>query len=558
MNDSIGEHLTSWFELSASAIVILQDSKVVELNRAAKNMFAKQLSPSQTIDSLFPDFSASISGLQTLKSSKGVAYRAEMIRQGDSRSALLIIEPLQETNFESLAEYLDQLHIVNKGLAECSNAKAVYRYAVEASRKFLGIDRMGILLIDHSRNEFTGTYGTNEEGEVVPEFDYRAPIPDSPWAAETLTRKDSVAVWEDMPLLYKGKKIGLGWNAMAALWDGDMAIGWIACDNLLNQQPMTPALREAVRSFASLLAQAIVRKRAEEELTKLNESLERLVNERTQSLERKVIELHKTQRKLTEAEKRAALATLVVGVAHEINTPLGAVVSNIGSLQEVSADLLEILQEYREALEFLPTDKQRPIAQKESLFDLDSLIDDFPILVEDIRTSLKRMKAVTHDLQGFSSSELTTESCDFSTAFKHVQKQLIEKGLKIEIDNRVNKLELGLDSKRLEQVLLQLLSNAEKAMIDNGNENESVVVTATKDSEGFVCLQIIDYGIGMSSDVLHRATDPFYSTRKEGLGTGLGLSVVESIVNSVEGRLELDSTVGTGTRVSILLPGKFC
>ncbi|WP_119395207.1 sensor histidine kinase [Salinibius halmophilus] len=546
-----------WYEQSATPILALEDGIITAMNNAAADQFSDCLAVGQAVTSLLPKFSPSITGLQLLKTEKNQDFMAEVIRHGDDQMALLILRPAEETDFKELSDRLAKLHLINKGLAECQTAKEVYRYAIDSSREYLGIDRMGLLLIDEGKNEFTGTYGTNEQGETVSEFDYREPIPDSPWVAETLARKDSVAVWENMPLLHFGKQVGLGWNAMAALWDGDKAIGWIACDNLLNRRPMTPALRETIRFFASLLAQAIIRKQAEEDIKKLNESLEDLVKERTQKLESKIDELERTQQKLSDAEKRAALATLVVGVAHEVNTPLGAVVSNISSLQESSADILEILQEYREAAEFLPAERKLAINSKEQEFAVDEIIEDFPILVSEVKRSLSRIQAITRDLQGFSDTESVAGRSNFDQALSNALKALEKRDFHTRVINDVPQVQFNLESNRLEQILIQLLSNAERA-IDEASRGDAgeICLMLAEEGSGMVSLIVADNGIGMSQEVAKRALDPFFTTRQEGSGTGLGLSVVASLVNAAEGTIEIKSAPAAGTEIIINIPGR--
>lgn len=557
MSFVVDQLIRIWYEQSSNPILALEDGIITAMNQAAREQLADCLAEGQQVTDLLPKFSPAITGYQVLKSEQGFDYQAEVIRHGDDQMALLILKAAEETDFKELSDRLAKLHVINKGLSECQTAKDVYRYAVDSAREYLGIDRIGLLLIDHETNEFTGTYGTDENGQTAPEFDYREPIPDSPWVAETLARKDSVAVWENMPLLHFGKQVGLGWNAMAALWDGDKAIGWIACDNLLNRRPMTSALRETIRFFASLLGQAIVRKQAEEDLKRLNEGLEDQVKERTQKLESKIDELEKTQQKLSDAEKRAALATLVVGVAHEVNTPLGAVVSNIASLQESSADILEVLQEYREAAEFLPVERKGAITQKEQEFAVDDIIEDFPILVAEVKQSLSRIQAITRDLQGFSDSESVVGKSNFDQALTNALKALEKREFHTRVINDVPAVQFNLESNRLEQILIQLLSNAERA-IDEASRGEAgeISLMLSDEGKGLVSLIVADNGIGMSQEVVKRALDPFFTTRKEGSGTGLGLSVVASLVNAAEGTIDISSAPAAGTEITISIPGR--
>lgn len=553
------EQLTQlWFEQTDSAILVLQDALVDAMNPAAQALFASTEVIGQRVDRVLPGFSPSITGQQQIRGLNDEVFRARVVRQSDDTTALLILERAQETDFKELLERLTNLHLINRGLSGCRSAKEVYHYAVDSAKDYLGIDRIGILLIDPETNEFTGTYGTDEEGSTAEEFDYREPIPDSPWVAETLARKDSVAVWENMPLMQFGRQVGIGWNAMAALWDGDSAIGWIACDNLLSRRPMTPAMREVIRFFASLLAQAIIRKQAEDELQQFTVGLEKQVAERTQSLEQKIAELSQTRQKLSDAEKRAALATLVVGVAHEINTPLGAVVSNIGSLKDSSDDLLEVLQEYREVAHLLPSGHLQRIEGKEQSFAIDEIIEDFPLLVSDVRRSLKRIQAITNDLQGFSNTDEVHGNSQLDHAINGALKALDKRGFHTKVERNVPPVQLHIELSRLEQIFIQLLSNAERAIDDANRGSEGLILVEVKAAanKDTLTIAVADNGIGMSQEVVSRALDPFFTTRADGAGTGLGLSVVASLINAAGGDIEITSAPAAGSKVNIHLPGK--
>jgi CheY-like chemotaxis protein len=117
-----------------------------------------------------------------------------------------------------------------------------------------------------------------------------------------------------------------------------------------------------------------------------------------------------------------------------------------------------------------------------------------------------------------------------------------------------------LDPTHLEMALLNVLINARDAMPDGG---EVAVATSVVRSEdrlkahglphgSYVSLCVIDHGVGMSPDVLRRATEPFFTTK--GSGTGLGLAMVHGFVQQSRGRLEIESRPGEGTKVTMIFP----
>ena len=99
------------------------------------------------------------------------------------------------------------------------------------------------------------------------------------------------------------------------------------------------------------------------------------------------------------------------------------------------------------------------------------------------------------------------------------------------------------------QVLINLIVNSLHAM-DQGGMLRLAAIRANDQ----VCLEIADTGLGMSPEVLSNVFDPFFTTKEFGKGTGLGLTVVKGIVEEHGGTISVDSRVGAGTTVSILLP----
>ncbi len=110
-----------------------------------------------------------------------------------------------------------------------------------------------------------------------------------------------------------------------------------------------------------------------------------------------------------------------------------------------------------------------------------------------------------------------------------------------------------IDAGQLEQVLLNLAVNARDAMPDGGTLRFEVAPDGASD-QATVELVVADTGCGMSSDVMERAFEPFYTTKRHAGGTGLGLSTCRGIVERAGGRMHCDSSPGVGTQISIVLP----
>jgi two-component system cell cycle sensor histidine kinase/response regulator CckA len=120
------------------------------------------------------------------------------------------------------------------------------------------------------------------------------------------------------------------------------------------------------------------------------------------------------------------------------------------------------------------------------------------------------------------------------------------------------------DSNLVEQLIINLVTNARDAMPKGGNLTITTrsSLFSSKDlmnhpeirSGNFVCLSISDTGVGMSKDIIHRMFEPFFSTKAVGAGTGLGLSVVYGIVKQHGGWIDVESEQGAGSKLNIFLP----
>ncbi len=104
-----------------------------------------------------------------------------------------------------------------------------------------------------------------------------------------------------------------------------------------------------------------------------------------------------------------------------------------------------------------------------------------------------------------------------------------------------------MDPAHLRQIIWNLLLNAAEAVDDNG----LIEIKLTKLKNADVCIQVVDNGCGMPSDVVQSIFNPFYTTKSE--GTGLGLSIVHRILEAYDGRLDVNTQEGQGTCFSLIL-----
>ena len=281
------------------------------------------------------------------------------------------------------------------------------------------------------------------------------------------------------------------------------------------------------------LRDATARKRAEEAIQQAYSELEQKVEERTR-------ELREKQTQLVQAEKMASLGQLVAGVAHEINTPLGALKSNIDIFTRVTDKLKDLIFDPERSSEF----RECP----DTLKRLSSL----ETLNSHNQTAIDRIVTIVTSLRKFARlDEAELDEVDLHEGLENTL-ILVQHELKnrIEVLKDYGKLPLiKCYPNQLNQVFMNLLVNASHAIQGHGkifirtyHENETVVV------------EIRDTGKGISKENLHRIFDPGFTTKGVGVGTGLGLSIVYQILKDHKGKIQVESELGQGTTFRIILP----
>lgn len=264
---------------------------------------------------------------------------------------------------------------------------------------------------------------------------------------------------------------------------------------------------------------------------------------------RDVTERRQMQKRLVQASRLASVGTLAAGVAHEINNPLAYVDVNLGYVKSVWPNAVAELLARREGA---PLPEGGPPITASVLADVDAALEEGTVGVERVRGIVAGLKEFARseaeslrrlDLREVVDSSLTL----IAHELKHRARVVTELSAVPEV--------LGNDS-RLTQVFINLLLNAAQSLPPEeaavkGNE---VRVRTSTNASGAAVVSIEDTGCGIPPENLSRIFDPFFTTRAVGEGAGLGLSIAHGIVSGLGGEIEVDSTVGKGTMVRVLLP----
>lgn len=168
---------------------------------------------------------------------------------------------------------IDILHDISYLLGRAESNDEMYRIAVEHAIVNLTIDRLAIFLITGD-NQVQGTYGTDTEGNVVDERWFTSTIDEHIFASEMIRNRTFIGFQQHTSLLHNFANVGIGWNGYVTLWDGNEAIGWIACDNLITATPLKPSQVNILKMLGFIISQNIVRRKYQDQLIIANKELE--------------------------------------------------------------------------------------------------------------------------------------------------------------------------------------------------------------------------------------------------------------------------------------------
>ncbi|MBI3929772.1 MAG: GAF domain-containing protein [Armatimonadetes bacterium] len=235
--------------------------------------------------------------------------------------------------------------------------------------------------------------------------------------------------------------------------------------------------------------------------------------------------LAESQAQLVESSKMTAVGQLAAGVAHELNTPLGAV---------------------RVALESTQMLDLKPEAARSRLERALSACHRAQNIVDRL---LVYSRGGQGRVQFFPPDRIVQDTLVFLRSHLH------QRGARVETELRATR-EIQGSCEELQQVLINLLLNAVDAVQALPPERQVVTVACRDEKETEVVLEVIDRGEGLAPGAEERLFEPFFTTKPVGRGTGLGLSVSREIVERHGGRIEVRSHPGEGCRFSVRLPAR--
>ncbi len=281
-------------------------------------------------------------------------------------------------------------------------------------------------------------------------------------------------------------------------------------------------LRVTVRQAVNVVEMRRSQKRMTAQIRQQNMELARLNEQLQQRAENSEHKLEKFQEKIADTDKLASLGLMAGGVAHELNNPLGG-----------------ILTMTQLVLDELPEDS-------------------------DIRDDLKEIEEATLHCRGIVSNLLNFARQGREPKFEQLQMLEVinvstrlvrhhfkNKDINLDVEVPEDLPLLWGDVSKLQQVFVNLITNASQAMPGGGMIKVKAYVA--EDGKN-IAIDVIDHGVGIPEHKLENIFDPFYTTKEEGQGTGLGLSVTYGTIKEHQGEIAVESTEGKGARFTVYLP----
>jgi len=244
---------------------------------------------------------------------------------------------------------------------------------------------------------------------------------------------------------------------------------------------------------------------------------------------RDITDRKRLEAQLALADRLSSIGTLAAGVVHEINNPLAYVCSNLSFLEESLA---------------------QPAVPPEALPELREVLAETQEGINRVRTIVRGVKTFARTDENRSGPVEVHPAIE--GALRLVRKEL---EYRAQLERALEPVPAILGNEgRLGQVLVNLLVNALQAFPQKDPGRNRIRVSTRSSGEGTVIIEVEDNGPGMSPEVRQHIFDPFFTTKPAGEGSGLGLSICQSIIQSMNGKIEVESEQGRGCLFRLVLP----
>jgi len=230
-------------------------------------------------------------------------------------------------------------------------------------------------------------------------------------------------------------------------------------------------------------------------------------------------EVRSLRKEIARSQRLASVGRLAAGVSHEIRNPLSSIKG--------------FATYFKERYHDVPENQQISNLMIQEVDRLNRVVGQLHEFARPITISKKPINVKTF----------------LKNSLKLIERQALEENIKIQTDLAPEIDEIFIDPDRISQVLLNLYLNAVESVKNGGN---LFIMLLKNEEKKRVEIRVSDTGTGISEDDLTHMFDPYFTTKAS--GTGLGLAIVHNIIDAHEGEIKVESRLGQGTTVTILLP----
>ncbi|URZ18177.1 ATP-binding protein [Clostridium felsineum] len=280
-------------------------------------------------------------------------------------------------------------------------------------------------------------------------------------------------------------------------------------------------------------------------------------------------EFQKIKDNIMKIDKMVSVGELLAGIIHEINNPLGFIISNFQTLKKYIEKIKTVIDLYEKCGSNYPNnmdyfkDSLNTVIDLEKKYGLDFILNDMDELFKDTENGIERVRKIIGAVRSFSHVDLN-EEFDFIDLNESINNTLIIARNELKYDCNIEKNlqnipKIQAKSSEINQSLLNLIINASHAIKEKREKNNikemGTITIKTYNENEFVCCSIEDTGVGIPKENFEKIFKPLFTTKGVGKGTGLGLSITYEIIkNKHNGQIKVESDIGVGTTFTIKIP----
>jgi len=464
-----------------------------------------------------------------------------------------------ETRFRKLAEQEALLNQLASNIRESLDLDTILATTVQQIRNLLQLDRCLFIWYEPDASQPVWAVQYEAKNADLPSLLGVVPAGMTGSHAERVANLEIIRIDDFETVTSPGERQFFRYVGFKSLLDIPLQtssgkIGVICCSATRSVRCWSDAEVELLVAVGNQLAIAI----NQAELYTQSVDSARIAQEQAAKLEVTLCELQQAQTQLIQAEKMSSLGQMVAGIAHEINNPVSFIFGNLTYTEEYTGKLMKLLQMYRDEY----SDPSPALQEAIEVFELDFLLDDLPKMLSSMQVGATRIRDIVRSLRNF--SRLDESDMKKVNIHEGIDSTLmiLEHRLKVQPDRPAIQIvkEYGqlplveCYAGLLNQVFMNIIANAID-VLQEPLEHPGIIRIRTEVEGTLAVIRIADNGAGITDRVKQRIFDPFYTTKRIGSGTGMGLAISHSIiVEKHKGEIKCFSVLGKGTEFRIEIP----